>query len=97
LNPKFKNTVPPQIALYISPNASTTINGNGGKYRAKYSSAGELDNDYVAQLVTVNILSLTTSRITGTFSGKFANGSKTITISNGKFDLPASKYSRPLK
>ena len=83
IDPKYKGALPPQIALCILPNATTTIKGNGGKYTAKYSLPGVLDNDYDAQLVTVNIISLTASRIKGTFSGKF--------------DLPASEYSKPLK
>lgn len=52
---------------------------------------------YTAESVTVNITSVTGSRITGTFSGKFTlssdtpNGTKKeVTVTNGKFDIPFS-------
>ncbi len=52
---------------------------------------------YLAEAVTVNITSVTATRITGTFSGKLAlspdtpNGTKKeVTITDGKFDIPFS-------
>jgi hypothetical protein len=52
---------------------------------------------YTAKSVTVNITSITSSRTTGTFSGKFAlsndtpNGTKKeVTVTDGKFDIPFS-------
>ena len=52
---------------------------------------------YTAKSVTVNITSVTASRITGTFSGKLAlsidtpNGTKKeVTVTDGKFDIPFS-------
>jgi hypothetical protein len=52
---------------------------------------------YSAESVTVNITSVTTSRVAGTFSGKFSlsndtpNGiKKEVTVTDGKFDIPFS-------
>jgi hypothetical protein len=97
MDPKYKGSVPPQIALTIKPAGTTTINGNKGKYTAKYAPAGQLDNDYVADQVTVTITSLSAAGVTGTFSGKFSSSTKSIKITDGQFSLPPSKYSQPLK
>jgi hypothetical protein len=52
---------------------------------------------YWSQAVTVNLTSITTSRIQGTFSGKFIlsndtprGNKKEVTIADGKFDIPFS-------
>ena len=52
---------------------------------------------YTSQAVTVNLTSITASRIAGTFSGKFIlsndtpNGKKReVTVTDGKFDIPFS-------
>jgi len=52
---------------------------------------------YIAQAVTIDITSITASRVTGTFSGKLAlspdtpNGTKKeIAVTDGKFDIPFS-------
>jgi hypothetical protein len=97
MDPKYKDTDPPQIALVFSPVGTTTIKGNTGKYTAKYSAASKLDNDYVGVAVLVTVTSITASRVTGTFSGKFSSASKTISITDGQFDVPVSRYSQPLK
>lgn len=97
MDPKYKGTVPPQFAFMVSPNGTTTIKGSSGKYTAKYSPAAQLDNDFIANSFTVTVTSLTASGVTGTFSGKLSSNSKTITITNGQFTLPVSKYSQPLK
>ena len=97
MDPKYKGTVPPQIALVISPGGTTAIKGNNGKYTAKYSPGSQLDNDYFGDEVVVKISSLTATRIAGTFSGKFSSSSITINITDGQFDLPKSSYSQPLK
>ena len=52
---------------------------------------------YWSQAVTVNLTSITASRIQGTFSGKFVlsddtprGNKKEVTVSDGKFDIPFS-------
>jgi len=52
---------------------------------------------YGAEDVTVNIISITDKKITGTFSGKFLLGvdtpngtKKEVTVTDGKFDIPFS-------
>ena len=52
---------------------------------------------YGAEDVTVNIISVTSSRVTGTFSGKFLLGvdtpngtKKEVTVTGGKFEVPFS-------
>ena len=52
---------------------------------------------YGAEDVTVNIISITSSKITGTFSGKFLLGvdtpngaKKEVTVTDGKFEIPFS-------
>ena len=52
---------------------------------------------YWAQAVTVNLTSVTASRVEGTFSGKFTlsddtprGSKKEVTVSDGKFDIPYS-------
>lgn len=52
---------------------------------------------YGAEDVTVNIISVTSSMVTGTFSGKFLLGvdtpngiKKEVTVTDGKFDVPFS-------
>ena len=52
---------------------------------------------YGAEDVTVNIISVTSSKVTGTFSGKFLLGvdspngtKKEVTVTDGKFDVPFS-------
>lgn len=52
---------------------------------------------YSAQAVTVNITSVTTSKVTGTFSGKFSlsgdtprGTKKEVNVADGKFDIPFS-------
>lgn len=41
--------------------------------------------------VTLNITSLTATRMKGTFSGTFVNGSQRITIPDGTFDVPVKQ------
>ena len=52
---------------------------------------------YGAEDVTINIISVTSSKVTGTFSGKFLLGidspngtKKEVTVTDGKFDIPFS-------
>jgi len=50
---------------------------------------------YVPNPVTVNIISISATRIAGTFSGKYsmpsgAGYSKTVEVTDGKFDIPFS-------
>jgi hypothetical protein len=99
MDPKYKGTIPPQISLVFSPATTTVIKGNAGKYTASYAPPNQANNSYYADLVTVTITSLTATRITGTFSGKLSLSTTpgSITITDGKFDLPASKYSKSLK
>lgn len=51
--------------------------------------------NYVPETVTVNIISISATKIAGTFSGKYgipsgAGYSKTVEVTDGKFDIPFS-------
>jgi len=51
--------------------------------------------NYIPNPVTVNIISINATKITGTFSGKYsmpsgAGYSKTVEVTDGKFDIPFS-------
>ena len=52
---------------------------------------------YNAESGSATITSISATRIEGTFSGIFSGMGKTFKVTNGKFDLPASKYSPPLQ
>jgi hypothetical protein len=66
----------------------------------KYSYEGYITKDWVVYLddgVTVNVTSVSTSRISGTFSGSYKlsnpktpNAKPAIQIADGKFDIPFS-------
>ena len=54
--------------------------------------------EYIDDPVTVNVTSITASRVTGTFSGKYtvekgsdSNAKQTIEVTDGKFDIPFTK------
>ena len=90
---KYKGHVPPQFIFYIKPSGATSLKNNSGKYSVKYSMANAIDDDYVPGNFTVTITSYSPAHVTGTFSGTLSDPKHTITVSNGKFDVPVSPYS----
>lgn len=97
LDPQYKGKVPPQISLSISPSGTSHFNSGdaNAKYSAHYSPANMVDA-YNAESGSATITSITASRIEGMFSGVFTGMGKTFKITDGKFSLPAAKYSGPL-
>ncbi|MGH2563421.1 MAG: hypothetical protein ACRDE8_01695 [Ginsengibacter sp.] len=70
---------------------------NGQPFDITIELIGNNAKGYSAQSVTVNISSITASRLTGTFAGKFIISEdsdretrKEITVTDGKFDIPFS-------
>jgi hypothetical protein len=51
---------------------------------------------YNAESGSATITSISAGHIAGTFSGIFSGMGKTFKVTEGKFDLPVSKYSPPL-
>jgi hypothetical protein len=97
MDAKYKGKIPPQFQLTIAPSGTCHFNsGNvGAKYTAKYSPANATDA-YNAESGSATITSISASHIAGTFSGIFSGMGKTFKVTEGKFDLPVSKYSPPL-
>ena len=93
LDPKYKTGTPPQIQMYLLPSGTTTIKNNEGKYNFHYTAANEIE-PYAPGSFTVTITSYSQAHVIGTFSGTLKNpAGKTITVTNGKFDVPVSPYS----
>ncbi len=92
----------------LKENASGTVDmlsfivpGQQGSFTLTASSSTPLDDYmlqgifYVPNPVTVNIISISATKIAGTFSGKYgmpsgAGYSKTVEVTDGKFDIPFS-------
>jgi len=89
--------VPAQINFFVADHGTTTIHAsNNGDYAAKYSPGG-IDNDYTCKEIVVNISSADGSRVKGTFSGILIDpktDNKEIAVTDGKFDIPYSPYSK---
>jgi hypothetical protein len=88
--------VPPQFNFFVTDHGTITIHAsNNGDYAAKYSPGG-IDNDYKCKEITVNITSSGGSRVKGTFSGTLIDPKtdKEIPVTDGKFDIPYSPYSK---
>ena len=97
MDPQYKGKIPPQFQFTVAPSGTCQFNSGhvGARYSAKYSPANYNDA-YNAESGSAAITSITATRITGTFSGIFSGMGKTFKVTNGKFDLPVSKYSKPL-
>jgi hypothetical protein len=99
MDPKYKGKgkIPPQFQFTVAPSGTCHFNSEnvGAKYTAKYSPANYIDA-YNAESGSATITSITASHITGTFSGIFSGMGKTFKVTEGKFDLPASKYTPSL-
>ncbi|HEY2721921.1 MAG TPA: hypothetical protein VGI82_09350 [Chitinophagaceae bacterium] len=91
--------VPPQFNFFVADHGTTTMHNSNstdnGQYSAKYSPGG-VDNTFGFKEVTVIITSSTASGIKGTFSGTVfdSQNKKEISVTDGKFDLPWSPYSK---
>jgi hypothetical protein len=97
MDAQYKGKLPPQFGFNISPSGTCRFNsGNvGAKYTAKYSPAN-MSDAYNAESGSATVTSISAGRIAGTFSGIFSGMGKTFKVTEGKFDLPVSKYSKPL-
>lgn len=97
MDPQYKGKVPPQFQFTVPPSGTCQFNSShvGAKYSAQFSPAGYVDA-YNAESGSATITSISATRITGTFSGIFSGMGKTFKVTDGKFDLPVSKYSKPL-
>ena len=80
---------------------SFIVPGKKGSFTLTASNSTPLDDYmlqgifYVPNPVTVNIISISATKIAGTFSGKYgmpsgAGYSKTVEVTDGKFDIPFS-------
>jgi hypothetical protein len=88
--------VPPQFNFFVADHGVTTIHAaNNGDFAAKYSPGG-IDNDYKCKEIAVNITSSGASRVTGTFLGTLIDPktNKEVAVTDGKFDMPYSPYSK---
>ena len=87
----------------VANNGTTSI----GKYQPSLSGFmdkktkeasymdGKINNNFYSDSVTVTITNISSSRVSGTFSGTFTQdksyGNKTVTITDGSFNLPFIK------
>ena len=91
--------VPAQFNFFVSDHGTTTMHNSNspdnGDYSAKYTPGG-VDNTFGFKEVTVVITSSDASRVKGTFSGTLfdSQNKKEISVTDGKFDLPWSPYSK---
>ena len=97
IDPSFKGKIPAQFSFRISSKGTCHFNAGDvhSSCSAKYSPA-DYPDAYNAQSGTCTITSIKADHITGTFSGTFSGMEKTFEVTEGKFDLPASSYSKPL-
>jgi hypothetical protein len=97
MDAQFKGKIPPQLSLTIAPSGTCHFKSDdaNNKYNAKYSPANATDA-YNAESGSATVTSISASRIQGTFSGVFTGMGKIFKVTNGKFDLPASRYSKSL-
>jgi hypothetical protein len=82
-----QNGVPAQLAFHVADNPD---------YSVRYSESNSIDNDYQCKEITVTITSSGTSRVTGTFSGTLIapKTDRDVPVTDGKFDIPYSSYSK---
>ena len=97
MDAQYKGKVPPQFSFTVAPSATCHFKSDdtNNKYGAHYSPANSTET-YNAETGSATITSISASRIQGTFSGIFSGMGRTFKVTNGKFDLPVSKYSPPL-
>jgi hypothetical protein len=98
LDTKYKQSIPPQIGFIIAGSGTSHFNAGDPHipYSAKYSPAGYTDA-YNAQSGSCTITALSANQISGIFSATFSGMGKSFIVTNGKFDLPRSGYSKPLQ
>jgi hypothetical protein len=94
---QYKGKIPPQFGFTVAPSGTCHFKAGDehDKYSAKYSPANVVDA-YNAESGSATITTITAGRIAGTFSGIFSGMGKTFKVTEGKFDLPVAKYSKPL-
>jgi hypothetical protein len=97
MDPQYKGKIPPQFSFTVAPSGTCHFKSGdtNAKYSAKYSPANYSDA-YNAESGSATITSISAGRIAGTFSGVFSGMGKTFKVTDGKFSLPVSKYSKPL-
>jgi hypothetical protein len=96
---KTQKGIPEQLSFTVADHGTTTMHNSNstdnGSFSAKYSPR-DYNDAFGFSEVTVNITSSDASGIRGTFSGTLINpqGEKEIPVTDGKFDLPWSSYSK---
>ncbi len=89
--------VPAQLAFHVADKGITTIRGtDNADYSVRYTPENTIDNDYQCKEITVMIASSGTSKVTGTFSGTLIEPKtdRIVPVTDGKFDIPYSSYSK---
>jgi hypothetical protein len=97
MDAQYKGKIPPQFSFTIAPSGTCHFNAGdvNAKYSAKYSPAN-MSDAYNAESGSATVSFISAGRIKGTFSGVFTGMGKTFKVTDGKFDLPVAKYSKPL-
>jgi hypothetical protein len=96
---KTQRGIPEQFSFTVADHGITTMHNSNstdnGNFSAKYSPR-DYNDAFGFREVTVTITSSDASGIKGTFSGTLINpqGDKEIPVTDGKFDLPWSSYSK---
>jgi len=91
--------VPAQFNFFVADHGTTTMHNSNstdnGQYSAKYSPK-DFNDAFGFKEVMVTITSSDASGIKGTFSGTLFDpqNKKEISVTDGKFDLPWSPYSK---
>ncbi len=96
---KTQKGIPEQFSFTVADHGTTTMHNSNstdnGSFSAKYSPR-DYNDAFGFSEVTVNITSSDASGIKGTFSGTLFDpqNKKEIPVTDGKFDLPWSSYSK---
>lgn len=98
VDPSLKGGIPTQFSFRIVSKGICSFNAEDSHClcSASYSPADYPDS-YNAQSGTCTITSISANRITGTFLATFSGMQKTFEVTEGRFDLPRSGYSKPLQ
>lgn len=96
---KTQKGIPEQFHFTVADHGTTTMHNSNstdnGNYSASYSPR-DYNDAFGFRDLTLTITSSDASGIKGTFSGTLINpqGDKAIPVTDGKFDLPWSSYSK---
>lgn len=96
---KTQKGIPEQFKFTVADHGTTTMHNSNstdnGNFSASYSPR-DYNDAFGFREVTVTITSSDASGIKGTFSGTLIDprGNKAIPVTDGKFDLPWSPYSK---